>query len=138
MRKIRLGSVSDRMLQYLSFTVPKLSSQPGFHPPCSYFPCFFIIVKHNASQDSQLTAMIVLYICFFLLKSCLITRVSVSSCTCGIAILASILQTLGVCCSERILWHIGKSNYPFCLWFPTFSNLLIPAFVKLAAFFIFF
>lgn len=49
----------------------------------------FIIVKHNCSQDSQLTMFIICYMCS-LLKSPVRSRV------CGVATSESMLQTAGV------------------------------------------
>lgn len=86
----RLGAVSCILLQEVPFEAAVLSSQPGFHPyflppphtPFSLSLFFFLIVKHNTSQTAagwQRSSS--------LLKSGLITRVSVSSCACGIATL---------------------------------------------------
>lgn len=64
--------------------------------PIFLFIPFFIIVKHNLSQDSLLTMSVVLLFFFFLLKARLITWVSVRSCVCGrIATLELSLQTAG-------------------------------------------
>lgn len=53
------------LLQCVPFTVNISSSQPGY-----LISPFFIIVKHNINEVSQLTTLIVFYICFFpLLKA---------------------------------------------------------------------
>lgn len=51
------------LLQHVPFTVPIPSSQPGFRP-YFFYRFIFSFSNQNASQDFQLTMLIVLYICF--------------------------------------------------------------------------
>lgn len=65
--------------------------------PLFFVYFLFVAAKHNSSLDSRPTTVTFPHI-VFLLKSRLITVVSVRSCVCGIASEESFQQTAGVWC----------------------------------------